>query len=404
MLDSAAVLLPSLVSSAPLDSTAPLDDPPSDDELSFAPSLPLLDVPPAPTSSGGSPPHACTSAKHPTHRRPIIEAMQSTMDIDPGFRDAPASVSTGGASSDEEVAPAAARPMATLERFIAAHGLGGRAIVPMRATGVANDIWALGDDLVLRVGRDWDEAWADARTESVAVPAAREVGVKTPALVVFDDSGAVIDAAVTVYERVLGDTMGLVLDARADWSRAMRGIGRDLARLHLGVHHVHDPRGWLDDPGAEDPRSWISQCAALLGDELDVFARWIDRLEPVTRTTPVPRFLHDDVHAFNVMVDPNGDYLALLDWGDAGWGDPALELATFAIDWIDPLLQGYAEAAPELADDTFEGRVLWNQIGHSLRKTARPRPGKSAALGLARLHRLAAFARTAGPRWRAWLP
>jgi aminoglycoside phosphotransferase (APT) family kinase protein len=296
------------------------------------------------------------------------------------------------------------RPVEVLSRFASAHGLGGRAIVPMRATGIANDIWALGDDFVLRVGRDWDEAWSDARTESVAVPVARAAGVRTPALVVFDDSRAVIDAAVTVYERVHGDTMGLVLASRADWSAAMRGIGRDLARLHLGVTAVADPNGWLDDPGTEDPRRWLEPCAPLLGEQIEFFSRWLDRLEPAARTRVQPRFLHDDVHAFNIMVDAHGEYLALLDWGDAGWGDPAIELATFAIDWIDPLVEAYAEAAPELVDDGFGARVLWNQIGHSLRKTAKPRPGRSAALGRARLHRLAAFVRAGASRWRAWSP
>ncbi len=315
-------------------------------------------------------------------------------------------MSQGGASSDDEVAPAVVRAPELLRGFADAHGLGGRAIVPMRATGIANDIWALGDDLVMRVGRDWDEAWSDARTETIAVPVARLAGVRTPALVVSDLSRSILDAPVTVYERVHGDTLGLVLDLRPDWSAAMRGIGRDLARLHLEVKAVDDPDGWLDQPGTEDARGWLEVCASagLLGDELAFFSRWLDRLEPVARARIEPRFLHNDAHPFNVMVDATGGYLALLDWGDAGWVDPALELATFAIDWIADLVAGYAEAAPELVDDGFPGRVLWNQIGHSLRKAAKPRPPRTSALGLARLRRLAAFARADPGPWRALLP
>jgi len=110
------------------------------------------------------------------------------------------------------------------------------------------------------------------------------------------------------------------------------------------------------------------------------------------------------VHALNVMVDAGGAYLALLDWGDAGWGDPAIELATFAADGLDDLFAGYAEEAPELAGAGFPGRVLWNQIGHALRKAARSSPGRTPELATAHLRGLAAFARAARGPWRAWAP
>lgn len=307
-------------------------------------------------------------------------------------------------SNGAEVAPVE-RSLAELQAFVDAHGLGVRGIVPMLATGMANDIWALGDDLVMRVGRRWEEAWTDARTESVAVPVACAIGIRTPALVLHDFSQAILDAPVTVYERVHGDTLGLVIDARADWTSAMRSLGRELAKLHLEVAHVDDPNGWLDDPGHEDPRAWLAECCAhghLDADEGALVERWLDRLEPALASAVTPRFLHDDVHANNVMVDAAGEYLALLDWGDAGWGDPAIELATFVIDWVEPMLAGYSEAGPELVDDAFAARVLWNQLGHSLRKIVLPR--RTPAIGLARLRRLLALARREPTFWRPWLP
>jgi aminoglycoside phosphotransferase (APT) family kinase protein len=288
----------------------------------------------------------------------------------------------------------------------------------MRATGIANDIWALGDDLVLRVGRESEEAWSDARTESVAVPPAGAAGVCTPALVGCDLSRSIVDAPITIYERVHGDTLGLVLDSRADWSTALYGLGRDLARLHLEVTHVDDPHGWLDThvddphrwrdaPVSANARAWLDVCSRkeLLGvDALALFARWLDHLEAVALPAPALRFLHGDAHALNVMVDDAGDYLALLDWGDAGWGDPALELATFPIDAIDPLLAGYADAGPELVDDALAARVLVNQIGHALRKLAQPRDPRQRTVAATRLHCLAAFASHAAASWRPWLP
>jgi aminoglycoside phosphotransferase (APT) family kinase protein len=297
-------------------------------------------------------------------------------------------------SSGSEAAPTVARPLELLAAFAEAHGVGGRAIAPMRATGIANDIWALGDDLVMRVGRDSEEAWSDARTETIAVPAARRAGVRTPELVVFDLSRSILDAPVTVYRRVPGDTLGMVLDRRADWSAALRGIGRDLARLHLEVAAVDDPGGWLDQPDTEDTREWLEVCAraGFIGAERRLVERWIDRLEPAAHARVQPRFLHNDVHPFNVMVDRAGDYLALLDWGDAGWGDPAIEFATLTVDRLGSLLDGYGEGAPALMEDEFVGRVLWNQIGHALRKAARPRSPQRAAAALDGLARLAVFA------------
>lgn len=309
-------------------------------------------------------------------------------------------------SSGPEMPPAVARPLEQLAAFAEAHGVGGRAIAPMQATGIANDIWALGDDLVMRVGRDWEEAWSDARTETVAVPAARRAGVRTPELVVFDLSRSILDAPVTVYRRVHGDTFGLVLDRRTDWSAALRGVGRDLARLHLEVTSVDDPDGWLDEPGSQDARGWLEACAraGLVGSERRLVERWIDRLEPAAHARVQPRFLHNDVHALNVMVDRAGDYLALLDWGDAGWGDPAIEFGTLTADRLASLLDGYREGAPALMDDQFVGRVFWNQIGHALRKVARPRSPERAAAALDGLARLVAFAAAGEERWRAWLP
>ena len=58
---------------------------------------------------------------------------------------------------------------------------------PLAATGIANRIYAT-EEVVLRIAVEGDESVADARTESVAAPAARAAGVATPRLLAFDDS------------------------------------------------------------------------------------------------------------------------------------------------------------------------------------------------------------------------
>jgi aminoglycoside phosphotransferase (APT) family kinase protein len=57
------------------------------------------------------------------------------------------------------------------------------------------------------------------------------------------------------------------------------------------------------------------------------FSKWLERLAPVALAPVKSRFLHNDLQSSNIMVNAGThNYLAMIDWGDAGWGDPALEL------------------------------------------------------------------------------
>src|ERR1044071_2922285 len=79
---------------------------------------------------------------------------------------------------------------------------------PMAATGIANRIYAT-DDVVLRVAVGSEESISDARTESIASPAARAAGVMTPSLLAFDDSRTLIDRPYSLWERIHGVTVGV---------------------------------------------------------------------------------------------------------------------------------------------------------------------------------------------------
>ena len=79
----------------------------------------------------------------------------------------------------------------------------------LNATGLANRIYAT-KDVVIRVAREHEEALRDARTESIAAPVAYEAGLLTPRLLVFDDSGDILDRPYSIWERVHGETLGLV--------------------------------------------------------------------------------------------------------------------------------------------------------------------------------------------------
>jgi aminoglycoside phosphotransferase (APT) family kinase protein len=67
-----------------------------------------------------------------------------------------------------------------------------------------------GGEYVLRVPRDAPPFIAALRKESVAVPAAKAAGVRTPTLRAFDDSLDLLPVPYAIYERVRGETLGLL--------------------------------------------------------------------------------------------------------------------------------------------------------------------------------------------------
>lgn len=69
------------------------------------------------------------------------------------------------------------------------------------------------------------------------------------------------------------------------------------------------------------------------------------KLRPALQGPLAVRFLHNAIHAMNVMCARDGTLLALFDWGDSGWDDPALELAQVPLGAVPFVLQGYESEA-----------------------------------------------------------
>ncbi|TVR02674.1 MAG: hypothetical protein EA403_08080 [Spirochaetaceae bacterium] len=74
------------------------------------------------------------------------------------------------------------------------------------------------------------------------------------------------------------------------------------------------------------------------------------------------RFIHGDIHPMNVMCSSAGELLAIIDWGDAGWGDPFLDFAGIPFDHIPAALEGYEAEAPGLLGRNPDLRVAWNRL------------------------------------------
>ena len=254
-------------------------------------------------------------------------------------------------------------------------------VVPLPHAGVVNTALALGEGFVLRVPKPIEEAIADCRTEAIAAPVAFAAGVRTPRLVAFDDTMSVLDVPYTIYERVAGDNFGLLNSDAGDplvWSAVYRDIGRDLATLHTRVTRCEDPRGWLDQPGrfSRDEADGLLRRLDDRGFLSRPNLRWLttvlDRLAPASEAGSTwRRFLHGDLGPANVLVH-SGTYAAAIDWGDAGWGDPALDFAYLPLRAVPEALVGYRELAALDGDAEAEARILWDHVCLGLHHLDRP--------------------------------
>jgi aminoglycoside phosphotransferase (APT) family kinase protein len=247
--------------------------------------------------------------------------------------------------------------------IVARLGLSPRPVTLLARGGSGNSAYLLGDDLVLRVPHADAARVAGAAREAVAVPVARAVGVRTPALVAFDDSCELLPVPYGVYERVPGVPLVTLALAPTTTPGVWRELGRDLAGLHTRVSR-DGPGGrlWSDAiPDDPDPRPWAEELAQA-GYFVPADAGWLrallDQLAPLALAPAPWRFTHGDVSASNILVDPTSHtYLALIDWGGAGWSDPAWDFAPVSL-WAAPfVLEGYRAVAPEAAPAAV--RIAW---------------------------------------------
>lgn len=262
---------------------------------------------------------------------------------------------------------------ALIDEILARHGIGASAtLVPRQGLGAFT--WQAGD-FVVKIAREG--CGDELRREAIAGPAARAAGVRTPKLVA--DGGG----AYNVWQRVDGEPLGKTNEL-AQW----REVGRQLARLHA-IERCDDIDGLLLKRNKRDARPHLH---ALPPERAAFFARWLDRLELVPAGPG--RLVHYDVHGLNVLCASDG--ATLIDWGDAGWADPASELGSVPMPYMTDVLAGYEEIAS--FGQEAEPRILRAVIGHGVRKLAergRERP----------LLDLMAFVGADPPeRWRAWLP
>jgi aminoglycoside phosphotransferase (APT) family kinase protein len=250
-----------------------------------------------------------------------------------------------------------------IDAMFARHGASGP-WEELPSTGVANRIFAT-KDVVLRVATDHPEAVPDARTESVAAPVAYAAGILTPRLIAFDDTRTLVGRPFSLWERVHGETLGATHLSPHAIAEVWRAVGAELAKLHSRVQEVVDPNGYLDQPGRNQDVGAVLERLVVAHKITAEAAQRIERLArecQVSATEVEPRFIHDDIHPMNIMCSNTGELRAILDWGDAGWGDPALDFAAMPLEAIGSAMDGYeAETSGSLSTPVV-ARVAWYKL------------------------------------------
>lgn len=298
----------------------------------------------------------------------------------------------------------------TLRSIASRHRLDVASFSRLPQIGIFNAIYALGDDLILRVPRDHPRFIGAARNETIAVPLAKAAGVRTPALLVFDDAADILPVPYSIYERVEGAALEQSIGDSAHTTGAWNELGRDLALLHRGVAQCAPATELIIHDQKSDPRpvpEIIARAGYFTSVEADWLTAWLDRLAPYATEALPQRFLHGDTQATNVMVEPQSlTYRAVIDWGNCRWGDIAIDFSGIALRSVPALLEGYREVAGS-DDNTMEARILWEHLKialHQLR--GQPQPECSWAerpIGML-LEILRFFLEEPDVRWRQWSP
>ena len=289
------------------------------------------------------------------------------------------------------------------------HHIAASQIVPLPDIGITNRMYRCGDSLMLRIPRNHPHIIGLMYKEAKVVPAARAAGVQTPAIVLFDDTCTLLPVPYTLYERVPGETLGL-LDLEPEATpEAWRALGRDLARLHLSITEELLPPNEVGQ--CADLRA-APEALAEAGLFTSMEARWLegllDRLAPYMTSDIPRRFLHGDAQTTNLMVQPDSlEYLAVLDWGSSGWGDVAWDFAGIPLRAVPFMLEGHREIAPLDGDETAEARILWRHLQLAIWLLRRePQPAHSwAERPLAMFLEIMRFLlESHDSQWRACLP
>ncbi|BDP42060.1 6'-aminoglycoside N-acetyltransferase [Deinococcus aetherius] len=228
--------------------------------------------------------------------------------------------------------------------------------------GMVNDVVVVNGEVVCRFGK---HPWAAEalRQEARVLALAREyTSMRTPE---FEH----LEPEFVTYRFLPGEplTRNLLLWLSPE---ARRAVLADLVTFLRQMHHI--PRAAVEAAGlqASDAFRTREDWSALLAQaEEHLFpllmrhqrAWLLGHFAPVLEDTldlnPTPRLIHGDLGVYHVLFDPDARRLAgVIDFGTAGLGDPATDLAVLLSNYGESLVGEVLPAYPELTDHLDRAR------------------------------------------------
>ena len=302
-----------------------------------------------------------------------------------------------------EVAPFARLTDAQLHAIVMKHRLAiDEPPTPLPTNGVVHALWSLGSRYVLRVPKNEAMCIGDLRAEVAAIPVALASGVRTPALIAFSDERDIIDVPYIVVERVNGVDLSTFAPTDPALDELYRQLGHQLVALHSAPLPAPHPSFRNIERSDTEALLIDTFAAGLLGDR--AVAWFGSLLEDLAHPDEETCFVHNDMKPDNLMVNELGK-LVVIDWGDAGFADPATDFCALPLAAAAQTLDGYREAGGAADDDGLEQRFVRLAIGNAiygLRRTAHTGPSWYRPLA-ANLSDLLMFATDQPEVWRRWI-
>lgn len=242
--------------------------------------------------------------------------------------------------------------------------LSGMRVAPVPSVGTDNAMYRVGDRLAARLPRRPSACVLlekEARilprlgTLPLQVPVPRGIGAPSPA---FPYPFSIVDwiEGTTAHMIRLHDP---ITPARqlAAFLASLRSLdSRDVPRAGPANHNRGVGLIRLDDQ--------TRRCVAALADEIDAgaaFEIWAHALNAEPHPQDSPVWLHGDLKADNLLVR-DGELVAVLDWGLAAVGDPAVDLAC-AWTWLPDTAEAAFRAACAHPDAAWVRARGWTLYG-----------------------------------------
>ena len=214
----------------------------------------------------------------------------------------------------------------------------------------------------LRPGWETDDARYTAAREAEILRRLEPTRIPAPALVAVDDDGHEVGAPAILMRHVDGRHPRAGEDQRPGRIAAM-------AEALVAIHDVD--AGLREVVGAFEAYSPLDRVEAPAGSGRP--GLWRSAIDHVATAPAAGRgaFLHRDYHPWNTLWS-GGRLTGVVDWTNASWGEPAMDLAhwranlgtCYGIEAADRVIGAYADAGGRATDQAWwDIRILVDFIG-----------------------------------------